>query len=47
VGGTGELSVMDPDRQGWMAHACALVARVLTREEWARYVAELPYDPAC
>ncbi|MEU8238166.1 TIR domain-containing protein [Actinoplanes missouriensis] len=29
------------------AHACALTGRGLTKEEWAGYIPELPYQPTC
>jgi WD40 repeat protein len=31
----------------WDRHACAVAARNLTRQEWARYVPELPYSTVC
>jgi DNA-binding SARP family transcriptional activator/WD40 repeat protein len=31
----------------WEQHACAVAARNLTREEWARFVPELPYATVC
>lgn len=31
----------------WERHACAVAARNLTRQEWARFVPELPYSTVC
>jgi hypothetical protein len=31
----------------WPTRACSVAGRRLTRVEWARYVGNRPYDPAC
>jgi WD40 repeat protein len=31
----------------WLAEACAIVARDLTRDEWERYLPGRPYEPTC
>ncbi len=37
--------VIDP--KAWLARACATAGRILTRDEWARYLPGRPYAPAC
>jgi len=31
----------------WIAHACTVAGRNLTREEWRRYVPQRAYGPVC
>jgi len=53
---TDELVVLGGDRGGrrypldpatWSARACAVSGRDLTEDEWARYLPDRPYRPAC
>jgi WD40 repeat protein len=39
--------VWDVTRSGWLAHACEVAGRGLTRAEWTQLVPGRPYDPAC
>ena len=43
----GEGAVFDVDPESWARRACALANRVLTREEWERFLPGRPYAPAC
>ena len=48
VVGTGHaLMDIDLDPEAWKATACRLAARTITRDEWDRFLAPLPYQPAC
>jgi hypothetical protein len=38
---------VDMNTSHWAARACALAGRALTRDEWARYLPDRPYEPAC
>lgn len=55
-GTTDELVVLSGDGAGhrypmdpavWLAQACLVAGRDLTRAEWARYVPDRPYRPTC
>ena len=37
----------DLDHASWVARACDLVGRNPTRDEWARYVGDEPYQAVC
>jgi WD40 repeat protein len=39
--------LVDVDRESWMRLACGIADRPLSREEWKRYLGDLPYEPAC
>ncbi|MBA3429316.1 MAG: hypothetical protein H0U07_12205, partial [Actinobacteria bacterium] len=43
--GVGLLWEVDPER--WKARACAVAGRSLTREEWAEFLPDRAYEPAC
>jgi hypothetical protein len=43
--GIGRRYPLDPAT--WSARACALAGRELSREEWARYLPNRPYEPSC
>ena len=43
--GPGHRYPLDPAR--WLARACDVAGRDLTRAEWARYVPDRPYEPVC
>ena len=36
---------LDPDQ--WLEHACQVAGRNLTRDEWASYLGDLPYQQTC
>ena len=38
---------LDMSTAHWAARACALAGRTLTSDEWARYLPDRPYEPAC
>jgi WD40 repeat protein len=42
-----DLSVLDTLRRNAAERACSLTGRGLDRDEWARYVPGLPYEPTC
>jgi WD40 repeat protein len=44
-GAPGHRYPVDPER--WLASACSIAGRDLTLDEWARYVPDQPYRPAC
>ena len=37
----------DMDTEAWKSRACGMANRNLTREEWAQYLGDLPYQPLC
>ena len=42
------LVVWNTDVESWRRHACALVCRNLSEQEWNLYVGpDKPYEPAC
>jgi WD40 repeat protein/DNA-binding SARP family transcriptional activator len=43
----GTATVWDLDENAWLQAACALAGRVLTRDEWQRFLPGRPYLPAC
>jgi len=42
-----DLAKLNDLRDRPLQQACALAGRGLTRDEWARYVAGLPYQNTC
>jgi DNA-binding SARP family transcriptional activator/WD40 repeat protein len=47
VDGLGSDFTWPTSLRAWERHACAVAARNLTRQEWARFVPELPYSTVC
>ena len=47
VYGDGTGYVWPTTVSAWIAHACTVAGRNLTREEWQRYVAHRSYGPVC
>jgi WD40 repeat protein len=45
--GNGKGAIWDVDPESWKRRACDLANRILTREEWAKFLGGRPYDPAC
>lgn len=43
----GTAAVWDLDPASWLRRACTVPGRRLTREEWASYLGDRPYAPAC
>jgi WD40 repeat protein len=41
------INLWDLRRQAWTGAACRIANRDLTREEWARYLGTLDYQPTC
>jgi hypothetical protein len=42
-----DLTKLNDLRDRPLQHACTLAGRGLSRDEWARYVAGLPYQNIC
>jgi len=47
VSGAGRAVLWSVDPADWKRRACALAGRTLTRPEWATFLPERPYRPAC
>jgi hypothetical protein len=47
IGQTREGVVYPLDPADWLAHACSIVRRQLTRAEWNAYIPNQPYRPTC
>jgi WD40 repeat protein len=45
--GSGEGAIWDLDPESWKRRACSIANRILTPEEWARFLPGRPYEPAC
>jgi WD40 repeat protein len=45
--GDGQGAVWDIDPESWKQRACSIANRTLTPEEWARFLPNRPYEPAC
>jgi hypothetical protein len=45
--GDGREFVWDVDPEVWQSHACRVAGRVLAREEWAQFLPDRGYRPAC
>ena len=45
--GNGQGAIWNIDPQSWAERACTLANRVLSREEWAKFLSGRPYEPAC
>jgi WD40 repeat protein/class 3 adenylate cyclase len=43
----GDGFAWDVTLAGWEKQTCAVAGRSLTRDEWAEFLPERPYDPAC
>jgi hypothetical protein len=46
-GDDGEVVVWHADPDRWVALACDLAGRTLSRDEWRRYLGDRSYDPGC
>src|SRR5262249_29245671 len=47
VSSSGSLTVWRLEAAGWLARACSVPGRTLTRAEWRLYLGARPYAPAC
>jgi len=47
VNGDRTATVWDLRPSTWVARACEVANRTLTRREWKHYLPNIPYDPAC
>lgn len=43
----GEMLIYDVDLESWQQRACAISNRVLTEDEWNRFLRDMDYAPAC
>ena len=41
------VRLWDVDLQSWLKRACGIANRNLTREEWRKYMGDLPYRKTC
>ena len=44
---TGPVLIWDVDPESWREHACMVVGRSLTREEWKELLPNQPYREVC
>jgi len=47
VSDTGAGWVWDVDPSDWLARACQVAGRNLTRQEWQEFLADRPYHATC
>jgi WD40 repeat protein len=45
--GDNTVRLWDVDLQSWLKRACDIANRNLTREEWRKYMGDLPYRKTC